>query len=745
MHGPTDSLSAPQVREHLQRVLESDAFEGATRSRLLLEYCVLRALEGKTEELHEARLSAVLLGDKTKSLRRQSAMMRSVSRRMSERLRAHYDIKGRDELLRIEFPGRSYVPVIRPRTEDDLDALPEEPQDAPVAVRHSADPYERGFPWGAVVLTALLSTATLAGLALWDPLDLGFSLSRPRQYGAFRRLTSHTAMSLDPVVSPDGRVIVYASDQGTNGNLSLYQQLAAVGEPVRLTHDDADAHQPSLSEDGNTVVYRSEKDGGGVYQLTISRGETVKVADRGRNPRLSPDGKWIAYWELSLEPDGRDSKLFVAPPGGKPMRLREEFLKTQNPVWSPDSRHLLFVGRPPGSSEVDWWVTPIDGSAPVKTGALTTAPHVLNMRYGPPHHWQKDGSLILFDAFLGETRNIWSVPISSGFRVNRTPSRVTVGVAKESHPVTALDKRLVFSALSVNQRIWSLPLDPLQGKASGEPAPLGKEADGPEYFPTMAYTGGRIGFLSEKAGKPQIFVREPAGVTVSPVPNDSRAWSPLYSRDGTLAYLRTDLRGLTKLLEMIDSAGLKRAVPCDRCERLFAFAPDGKQILVGVLGTPDALRLGVVDITGGQVRILVPDPEVVFAADWSPDGRWIAYSSRTGVVRTQIKAISSFAEEKTRIAITDGSFAADNPRWSADSKLLYYLSEADTYRCLYAVRVATGNGLSTADHWPVHHFHKARQMLQGVPQPVQALAIGQDRALVTLEEIRGTIWMTDPQ
>src|SRR5215831_15336658 len=65
-YGPHRELVTPEeasaVREHLVRVLASDAFRGSERSKQFLQFVVERALEGRHAEIKERTIGVEVFG-----------------------------------------------------------------------------------------------------------------------------------------------------------------------------------------------------------------------------------------------------------------------------------------------------------------------------------------------------------------------------------------------------------------------------------------------------------------------------------------------------------------------------------------------------------------------------------------------------------------------------------------------------------------------------------------------------------
>src|SRR5205085_2040434 len=77
--------------------------------------------------------------------------------------------------------------------------------------------------------------------------------------------------------------------------------------------------------------------------------DTRLIAERGRDPKFSPDGQHVAYWAGTwlggVRVGSRSSVSVVPSMGGRSTRIAESFFNARNPVWSPDGKGLLFWGR----------------------------------------------------------------------------------------------------------------------------------------------------------------------------------------------------------------------------------------------------------------------------------------------------------------------------------------------------------------------------------------------------------------
>ena len=85
--------------------------------------------------------------------------------------------------------------------------------------------------------------------------------------------------------------------------------------------------------------------------------------------------------------------------------------------------------------------------------------------------------------------------------------------------------------------------------------------------------------------------------------------------------------------------------------------------------------------------------------------------------------------------------------WSPDGNLLYFLSDRDGFRCIWAQPLDAGSKRPDGEAKSVLHFHGRRRSLRGVGNRVSAikLSVAGGRLVFALGELTGNIWMKDVQ
>ena len=192
-----------------------------------------------------------------------------------------------------------------------------------------------------VIAAAGAVLVVVVGLTWWVTRSFESTPQRPPQY-KLTQITRDTGYTADPALSPDGRLLAYASDRNGDGNLDIWVQQLAGGEPIRLTDHQADDYAPSFSPDGSRIVFRSDRGNRALYVVPALGGNARRI-DGGQSPRFSPDGEWISYSRSRLDGvTGVVSSIAIAPAsGGSRQTVETGLAYASGAIWAPDAENLL--------------------------------------------------------------------------------------------------------------------------------------------------------------------------------------------------------------------------------------------------------------------------------------------------------------------------------------------------------------------------------------------------------------------
>ena len=172
-----------------------------------------------------------------------------------------------------------------------------------------------------------------------------------------RQLTSHAGFSEQPVVSPDGRYIVFLSNR--SGQENLWRIDIDGKHPLQLTHGIGNT-QPTFTADGRSVIYRSTNPPG-LFRVDINGGDPVALTERGYfDPNVSPDGKLIACGYRPAPAD-KNRIAILAVEGGEPKIVSEWPAQFGRIRWTPDGSGITYAPRQAGLGNI--WMQPLDGSS----------------------------------------------------------------------------------------------------------------------------------------------------------------------------------------------------------------------------------------------------------------------------------------------------------------------------------------------------------------------------------------------
>ena len=152
--------------------------------------------------------------------------------------------------------------------------------------------------------------------------------------GEVRRLTDDPGHDWDPAFTPDGKHIVWSSNR--SGHLEIWTADADGVGPRQVSHDGYEADNPNPSPDGWVYYVSGNPNQQGIWKVRMDgAGATRVLGGKCIYPDLSPDGRFLAFrrghgTEVLETADG---KIFSAVPdeGTSPTR------------WTADGRSLIFA------------------------------------------------------------------------------------------------------------------------------------------------------------------------------------------------------------------------------------------------------------------------------------------------------------------------------------------------------------------------------------------------------------------
>jgi Tol biopolymer transport system component len=185
-----------------------------------------------------------------------------------------------------------------------------------------------------------------------------------------RRLTDYAGLDYDPVVSPDGRWLVFCSER--RGNPNLYAlDLERGGAPRVLIESERLEDEATFSPDGKFIFFVSTYPGNAdIYRLPFRPSKTVLMKDAEnltRNPggdfrpAISPDGRMMAF------SSDRDLPITAVSPINRyrsgdiwTLNLTDGTLRrlthlngtgwNGSPKWSADGKQIVFYSSQFGSA-----------------------------------------------------------------------------------------------------------------------------------------------------------------------------------------------------------------------------------------------------------------------------------------------------------------------------------------------------------------------------------------------------------
>jgi len=179
-----------------------------------------------------------------------------------------------------------------------------------------------------------------------------------------KQLTDDPQADVNPVVSPDGRYVVFQSLRA--GNWNIWRMQSDGNNLKQLTSGDNDV-DPDVTPDGQWVIYCAKENANTtIWKMPIEGGAPVRlaVATQATNPSVSPDGKQVAYIEVASNSKSPYKLVLISIEGGIPVKTFDIPLLASDLHWTPDGRALVYLGRGAFAGVASIWRQSLDGTAP---------------------------------------------------------------------------------------------------------------------------------------------------------------------------------------------------------------------------------------------------------------------------------------------------------------------------------------------------------------------------------------------
>jgi Tol biopolymer transport system component len=209
--------------------------------------------------------------------------------------------------------------------------------------------------------------------------------------GAIRQLTSGMNRNYAPVVSPDNRFIALHSNR--SGVFQIWRMDRDGSNPVQLMTGNSESNWPCFSADAKWVFYEHFEAGvsGTLWKVPVEGGTPIKVTEGfSLRPVISPDGKWLGFWQSDGKADSRWHLSQMSLETGKIVKTFEVaptvHVQWDTQLrWTSDSKSLAYIDTRAGIENI--WTQSIDGG-PAKQLTNFTESRIFSF------DWSRDGSLV---------------------------------------------------------------------------------------------------------------------------------------------------------------------------------------------------------------------------------------------------------------------------------------------------------------------------------------------------------------
>jgi Tol biopolymer transport system component len=449
--------------------------------------------------------------------------------------------------------------------------------------------------------------------------------------------------------------------------------------------------QPSFSPDGNYVVYRAlahEFENAALFVKQIGS-ETSRRLTSGAgsdiSPKWSPDGRSIAFVRVTGHGRKTEGAVIIVPALGGIERYvpyARIWVRADSPHnsfldWCPGSEQLIVSDQGPTSETASLFLV---DSHTGERSRLTAPPDGGMGDFDPAV--SADRHRLTFTRYTGneESASIYLLDVDSEFHAVAEPRVLLAGIGSRAAVWMPNGNEIIFPAGPHHRkRLMGLRVD-----GGSPPRALPFAAEGAYGLTAAISRRNQIAYpvYHSHTGmyRVELIPQRTALRAQEFLPSTSTDYGPEYSPDGRQIAFVSNRTGAQEIwISQADGSSpyqltTFRGTPETTRPR---WSPDGR----GLVFTGGHAAY-VMDIQGGQPRVLLNEQVGSPSADWSRDGKWIYISShRTG--RAEIWKLPEAVGIKQTSAIQITRNGGEWPTVSPDGAFVYYTkgnSPAEVWR-----------------------------------------------------------------
>jgi serine/threonine-protein kinase len=456
-------------------------------------------------------------------------------------------------------------------------------------------------------------------------------------------------------ISPDGSRLVYVVDARLFvRNLSELDSRAIAGADAAVG--------PVFSPDGQSVVFWNA---GMLKRIPVTGGTAVTICQTNPAPSgIAWDGDQILFAAPT------QGIMRVAANGGSPTVIAEvKALEgfAHGPSILPGGRAMLFTLAPRTGVAVDYWDHGRIVAQSLQSGERKTLIESgADARYVPTGHlvYAQGGTLfaVPFDPVkLAVTGG--PVPVIEGVR------RVTSASGGGANFAFSKTGSLIYVPGPASGGQEDIVLFDRSG--AGQPLKLPAAS---YRYPRVSRDGKRIAFETNDAKEAFIAIYDLSGASSAQrLTFGGNNRFPIWSADGKYVAFQSDREGDVAVFRQPAVGGaVQRLTHADpgTSQVPEAWSPDGEVLLYSV-ATPSSTSLWMLSLRDGKTTPIVDVKSSTYRtdADFSPDGRWIAYQIGEAAQGEAYTFVEPFPPNGSKYQIAHGG----RPVWLRDGKEILFI------------------------------------------------------------------------